>query len=345
MSKDLLREAIADAKAVKETAYANAKLALEEALAPHIQSMISAKLSEDLGDDVATESVNEENSEYGTDDMKKVKDITEESDSEKDEDKKKDESVSEAKDEDDKEDMKEGEEEDEDDMSDLDLEAIIRELEEELASSQIGQGDNKEPADVSSAADTEDPGKNDLMHAEGSDEYGNDEDKMKEGSRMIDLEELIRALREVDSEDDDEMHKEEYGNEDDEDKKKMESLQSDLTEAYEVITFLRNQINEINLLNAKLMYSTKLFKKFDLNESQKAKVIENLDRTKTIREAKLIYTTLAETFHSNKSKASTLKESFASDAIPSTKPSAQTTEILSGGNDVADRFKILAGLK
>ena len=66
MSKDLLREAIADAKAVKETAYANAKLALEEALAPHIQSMISAKLSEDLDEETAADSVNEENTEYGT---------------------------------------------------------------------------------------------------------------------------------------------------------------------------------------------------------------------------------------------------------------------------------------
>lgn len=340
MSKDLLREAIADAKAVKETAYANAKLALEEALAPHIQSMISAKLSEDLGDDVAVESVvSEENSEYGTDDMKKVKDITEESDKDEKEDDKKDESVMEKKEED-KEDMDEG-----DDMSDLDLEAIIRELEEELASSQIGQGDNKEPADNAASADTEDPGKNDLIHAEGSHMEADDEKEKNEGSRMIDLEELIRALREVDSEDEDDMHEEGYGNEEDEDKKKMESLQSDLTEAYEVISFLRNQINEINLLNAKLMYSTKLFKKFDLNESQKAKVIENLDRTKSIREAKLIYTTLAETFYTNKGKATTLKESFASDAIPSTKPSAQTTEILSGANETANRFKILAGLK
>ena len=41
--KDLLSEAIADAKAVKETALANAKLALEEAFTPKLQSMISAK--------------------------------------------------------------------------------------------------------------------------------------------------------------------------------------------------------------------------------------------------------------------------------------------------------------
>jgi len=45
--KDLLSEAIADAKAVKETALANAKLALEEAFTPKLQSMISAKLAED----------------------------------------------------------------------------------------------------------------------------------------------------------------------------------------------------------------------------------------------------------------------------------------------------------
>ena len=38
---DLLKEAIADAKAVKETALANAKIALEEAFAPRIQSMLS----------------------------------------------------------------------------------------------------------------------------------------------------------------------------------------------------------------------------------------------------------------------------------------------------------------
>ena len=44
---DLLKEAIADAKAVKETALANAKIALEEAFAPRIQSMLSTKLAED----------------------------------------------------------------------------------------------------------------------------------------------------------------------------------------------------------------------------------------------------------------------------------------------------------
>ena len=52
---DLLKEAIADAKAVRETALANAKIALEEAFTPRIQSMLSAKLSEEDGEDVPTE--------------------------------------------------------------------------------------------------------------------------------------------------------------------------------------------------------------------------------------------------------------------------------------------------
>jgi hypothetical protein len=44
---NLLKEAIADAKTVRETAIANAKMALEEAFTPHLKSMLSAKLAED----------------------------------------------------------------------------------------------------------------------------------------------------------------------------------------------------------------------------------------------------------------------------------------------------------
>jgi len=53
---DLLKDAIADAKAVRETALANAKIALEEAFTPRIQSMLSNKIQNELeGDDEAAE--------------------------------------------------------------------------------------------------------------------------------------------------------------------------------------------------------------------------------------------------------------------------------------------------
>ncbi len=48
---DLLKEAIADAKAVKETALANAKIALQEAFQPRIKSMLETELIGELEDD------------------------------------------------------------------------------------------------------------------------------------------------------------------------------------------------------------------------------------------------------------------------------------------------------
>jgi hypothetical protein len=51
-NRAMLKEAIADAKAVKETAIANAKAALEEAFTPQLKSMLSMKLQEmDLEED------------------------------------------------------------------------------------------------------------------------------------------------------------------------------------------------------------------------------------------------------------------------------------------------------
>jgi hypothetical protein len=343
MSKDLLREAIADAKAVKETAFANAKMALEEALAPHIQSMISAKLSEEMEDEdkKKEESVQNEEQEYGTDDMVKVKDLNEEE--EEDEKMKKEEAEHDSKD----DEMNEEKEEEMDE--EFNLEAIIRELEEELASSEIGRGENKEPATDASSAATEDPGHGEhtkyetpkMMEEEEGEEMGDDHKEMHD-KKELNIEDIINALRELTEEDEEEEEEEKAAHEY---ATKMESLQSDLKEAYDVIGFLRTQINEVNLLNAKLLYSNKLFKKYNLNESQKAKVIDNFDRAKSVREVKLVFTTLAEAFHGNKAKPLTIKESFVSNAIPSTKPSEKSQEIISESEMIAERFKKLAGLK
>ena len=118
-------------------------------------------------------------------------------------------------------------------------------------------------------------------------------------------------------------------------------VKADLDEAYNVIRFLKSKINEVNLLNAKLLYSNKLFRNFSLNEGQKMKVIENFDRAFTLREVKLVYSTLAEGFKMPSTRK-VVKESFASKPIASTKPARQ---IISEGTELANRFKKLAGLK
>lgn len=297
--KDLLKDAIADAKAVRETALANAKLALEEAFTPRIQSMLSAKLSEELEDDDMYEGDEEEMDVEVSDEPTAEPAPAPEMESEP-----APAPAPEMEPEMDDDDMNE--------YDDLDLEEIIRELE--------GSDDEGMPTESEDMYDMDESDAMDDM---------NEKEEMYEEDEDIDINEIIRALKE---EDDDsvEMHKE-------------ESKQEDLEEAYNVIRFLKSKINEVNLLNAKLLYSNKLFRNFVLAEGQKMKVIENFDRAHNLREVKLVYSTLAESFKSNLGRTSKkiVKESFASKPVASTKPAKQ---VLNEGSELAERFKKLAGL-
>jgi hypothetical protein len=294
--KDLLKEAIADAKAVRETALANAKLALEEAFTPRLQSMLSAKLAEELSDE--EEMTEMETEEYADNDTK----FSEGEEHEEAPEETAEEPAAEAP-----------EETMEDD--DLDLDEIIRELEMEEAE---GEEETMEEGD------DEEIDMNEIIGAL-SEEADEESEEMDED---IDINEIIRSLREEDEEEAMEEPIEDV-------------VEEELEEAYNVIRFLKGKINEVNLLNAKLLYSNKLFRNFSLNEGQKMKVIENFDRAHNLREVKLVYSTLAEGFKMPSSKK-VVKESFASKPVASTKPAKQ---VISEGAELANRFKKLAGLK
>lgn len=290
--KDLLKQAIADAKAVRETALANAKLALEEAFTPRLQSMLSAKLAEEMEGE--EEEMTEEEEVETHEEAPVEAEESEEA------------PVEEGDDMEAEEEMEEGEEMEAED--DLDLEEIIRELEGEDEPA-MEEGDDMESEEAP------------VAEAEGEDEE-------------VNIEEIVRALRE---EDEEEMNEEEH---EEEVVEENEDHEAELEEAYNVIRFLKGKINEVNLLNAKLLYSNKLFRNFSLNESQKMKVIENFDRAYNLREVKLVFSTLAESFKNSGTKK-IVKESFASKPIASTKPAKQ---VLSEGHELAERFKKLAGL-
>ena len=100
----------------------------------------------------------------------------------------------------------------------------------------------------------------------------------------------------------------------------------------------------MNILNAKLLFTNKLFKEYVLNNNQKMKVVENFDRAQTFREIKLVYTTLAENFGTgSKINKKSIKESAggSSKGVGSTRPKKK---IISEEKEVANRFKKLAGL-
>jgi hypothetical protein len=323
----LLKEAIADAKAVRETALANAKLALEEAFTPRLQSMLSAKLSEEEEMDMEEDEDMTMDAPVEEPAMDEMEDEMEEGMREDDEDPM--DMHSEEMDDEMEEEMEpaaEPEMEEAEGEDDLELEAIIRELEDELEeqsdSTDIGKGDNK--MDVATSSDEEDPAKGKMTEEEEAEEM------TEEDEDEVSIDEIIKALKEEDGEEEVTETEEEEVN---------ETAEEDLEEAYTVIKFLKSKINEVNLLNAKLLFSNKLFRNFAMNESQKMKVIENFDRASTIREVKLVFSTLAESLKVNKTKR-IVKESTASKTSKSTAPK----RILSEGNQLASRWAKLAGL-
>jgi hypothetical protein len=122
-------------------------------------------------------------------------------------------------------------------------------------------------------------------------------------------------------------------------------MKVELNEAYKVIKSLQKTINEVNLLNAKLLFANKLFRAHNMTNEQKVKVIETLDRTNSVREVKLVYSTLAENFKfsTNKSTKKSISEGIASKVTKSTKP-AQSKQVIAENTDFSDRFKKLAGI-
>jgi len=375
----LLKQAIADAKAVKETALANAKLALEEAFTPRLQSILSQKLraeaemsddeeemkteeldsseigagdmKEPSGYDADTEfeggSTETESGEPGSelDDYSKVKDLTEEEDTDDTDDMDFGDDDMDFGDDDMDSDNDEeyeitgDEEEAYDDEDDMDLESIIRELEVSLAEEESTEDEDDDQMAMESLADGEEAGTDKgedpkvVVSEEDEDDTANDDD-------TIDLEEILREMEaDMTDADDDEMEKKVEEN---------KKLKSELNQAYKAIKSLQGTINEVNLLNAKLLFANKLFRAHNMTNEQKVKVIETLDRTKSVREVKLVYSTLAENFkYTSVSKVAkkAIAEGIASRAVKSTKPTtAQQKQVISENADFANRFKKLAGI-
>jgi hypothetical protein len=359
-SSKLLKEAIADAKAVRETAIANAKIALEEAFTPRLQSILSKKLTAEMEGEEEEADVNEDNdisTGIGTGDNKQPADkansaqtdlsgISKETSPEGEEledyDKVKD--LTESEDEFGAEEeipaeepAMEGEdmapEMDMEDEDELDLESIIRELEAQIAGEEGEEAHIEEPAmEGDEAPEMEVPAEEPAMESE---EAPADDEE-------IDLDEILREMGYGEEEE----IKEEAEEDAEEMKAEVVKLQSELKEAITVIKSLKGTINEVNLLNAKLLYANKLFRGYNLTNEQKVKVVENLDRTTSVREVKLVYATLSESmkFTGTERKVAakkTVTEGFASKVQASTAPKK---EIISESNELANRFKQLAGI-
>jgi len=418
-NRDLLKEAIADAKAVKETAIANAKAALEEAFTPQLKSMFAAKLQEMEKDEALEEGgYDEEYLDPVTGKRVTAKDVTE---TDLDE-------YAELQPTDLPKGMS-GVEKDED-MMEVDLEELLRELEEEeetmegLYEAEEEEEEDMEMSDEESEEGEEEGEPLDLEDMTDEDLKSMIEDVIKdmissgeleaghegmEDEEEVDLTELLKEIEEME----DKMYEEKEpmnegfmelisGNDGlasfevgatilsslvgiaaglvanayrkykkdeklanmkdtevaklaakdasfqknpevkaelNKDAAELKQDASQLAEAYKTIKALKSELNEINLLNAKLLYTNKIFKAKNLNESQKVKVLSSFDKATTVGEVKLVFETLNEGI---KVAKNTIKENLGSASKSTVTPSVKKPIVES--NDAFLRMQKLAGI-
>jgi len=118
-------------------------------------------------------------------------------------------------------------------------------------------------------------------------------------------------------------------------------LRRELREAYAAVNTQKSTLNEVRLLNAKLLYTNKIFKAKSLNENEKVKVLSSFDKATTIKEAKLIFETLSEGLNS---KRNPIRESLGS-ASKLTSNFKGTKNPIIATDPMVARFQKLAGLK
>jgi hypothetical protein len=412
-NRDLLKEAIADAKAVKEMAIANAKAALEEAFTPQLKSMLSAKLQEmeeEIDEQEIEENIYEEEEMMDEDlDLNELlNELNEEDEMESEEDEMESE---------------EGEPLDLEDMTDEDLKKLIEDvIADMIEAGEIEAGEGEEEGEEMEDEEVEDEEVedeevdldellaeiadfNDDMMDDDMMEYDMmDDDMMEEdleeifglgkkskrnfetviAQLMADNKSTIEAIAQetdpakkkqmadpllqkaftefkklkADGVDADvignmsEFKRELFG-----DSRSLlqklaagtkgsisiarnEGMKKELKEALKTIETLRTDLNEVNLLNAKLLYTNKIFNSAkNLTESQKLNILTSFDKATTVKETKLVFETLSEGL---KTKKSSIKESLGmASKIVGTTNSKQP--IIESDNMVA-RFQKLAGI-
>ena len=126
-------------------------------------------------------------------------------------------------------------------------------------------------------------------------------------------------------------------------------IKDELEETKEALETIRTELNEVNLLNSKLLYVNRIFKANTLNEAQKLRVVETLDNAETIKEAKLIYETIKDTFTISKEKKTTPKKSIREGLGMASKAAGNSTApkkaVLNESNDMVTRMQKLANIK
>ena len=345
-NRDLLKEAIADARTVKETAITNAKAALEEAFVPFLREKLALKLEEmdsDENNELPKMKKEEVEENYESENMKSSKknEMEEEMNLEEllreldglEEDKTINatdwEDYNEDKENDNHGNLNEAEDEDADGVPD-DLDA------------DINLGDmSKEEQEIYITNVVTDV-INDMVKSgeiEAGHEGEEDEEEEEESEEEFSINELLAEMKKVKTKKT--AKKVVKSKEDKEKDEKSMKMEKDLKEAYNALRTIKSELNEVNLFNAKLLYTNKIFRSKNLSENQKVKVLAAFDKAVSIKEAKLVYETLSEGIKTTKTPVNESLLRGAASKVSGIAPKKPILEV----NDQVNRWQVLAGIK
>jgi hypothetical protein len=356
---DLLKESIADAKAVRETALANAKTFLEESFANSMKEMFADKLKEEMAEESTEEEEGKIEEKLASSNIGKNDGLTAKTSKPANPSTLKS-TTSTSKQEFDVKLEEEASSEEGDAVTSEELDEILAELEGDVSEEMHNQDSSEAPGtgeemgeemgdinldELLAELEAEDPSAPAPVPAPVAHDAQAPVDQVPaapapaqvpspsegEYADEVSTEEMAEALVAINEEN--------------------ESLKKHLSEALSTVKFMKGVLSETNLLNAKLLYTNKLFKGKSLTEDQKLKIINTFDLTRNIREVKLAYTVLAESFNSGASvvkkktntTAHTITEGLASKQVSSTKPVSTIVE--PHADEMTSRFQKLAGIK
>ena len=329
----MLEEAIVEAKTIKEAAIANAKSILEEAFTPTLMASFANQLNE-----------MEFEEEKMVDEMDEMNDIDEMYDS-----------VDEVDDNFDLEEILrelESDNEVNETNPSLDENLMLEKMDDEEIEELVMQTikDMIEDGTIAKgpkADEDEDDNEEDIDFSDFDekdvDDDGDDKEMKMDDEEEVSIDELLRELQFMDEDEDENPA-------DNEDLKaaakrnhdEYSIMKEELKTALKAVNKLKVELNEVNLLNAKLLYTNKIFKAKNLTESEKVKVLNTFDKAETVKEVKLVFETLTESFKAT-AKKSPIKESLgsASKMIATAAPKQPIIEV----NDAFARMQQLAGLR
>lgn len=332
---DILEQAIADAKSIREAAVSNAKASLAETFRPTLQRMISSRLEEEgdeedieMASDVAPVAPAPVAPEVPAEEAP-VEDVPQ---------------------------APMAPPEDTPSQDDLDLEELLAELD---ALDQEG-GAPTEPEEPMMEGDFED--EDEISETIRKDGFGPDDSggayDSSAGLKHTNLKTKTLTTKKLSETDDadaddeevdlDELFSENYEKTAPAGSKNTKAgvsenrkLKAELNKAYKAISVMKAAINETQLLNAKLLYATKISRNFTLSDNQKTKILEAFDRAANPRECQLMYAALAQSLSESKVKA----------AAPARKPVMESVTRKGLGNSKPDEFsqrarwEVLSGIK